>query len=67
LAKIYGECFQEKYTNDMKLEQKHKIAGAVRYLIGYAPQPVPDAFKSACENVHATECRANIEAAFNFQ
>lgn len=51
----------------MKPEQKHKIAGAVRYLLGYAPQPVPDAFKSACENILAADCRANIEAAFNFQ
>lgn len=37
LAKIYGECFQEKYTGDMKPEQKLKIANAVRYLIGGAP------------------------------
>jgi len=66
LAKIFGECFQEKYTADMKPEQKLKVACAVRYLIGAAPQPVPDAFKAACENVLAADCRANIEAAFNF-
>lgn len=67
LAKIFGECFQEKYTADMKPEQKLNIANAVRYLIGGAPQPITEAFKAACENVLAVESRANIEAAFNFQ
>ena len=66
LAKIFGEAFQEKYTKEMKPEAKLKVANAVRYLLSGAPQPVPDAFKAACENVLAAESRANIEAAFNF-
>ena len=33
LAKIYGEAWQEKYTNDMKPEAKIKLANAVRYLL----------------------------------
>lgn len=50
----------------MKPESKAKVAGAVRFLLGAAPQPVPDSFKAACENILAADCRANIEAAFNF-
>ena len=50
----------------MKPEQKLKLAMAVRYLLGQAPAPVPDAFKAACENVLAADLRANVEAAFNF-
>ena len=44
LAKIYGEAFQDKYTKDMKPETKLLLANAVRYLIGQAPAPVPEAF-----------------------
>lgn len=50
----------------MKDEGKVKIASAVRYLLSSAPAPVPDAFKAACENILAADCRANVEAAFNF-
>ena len=67
LAKIYGETFQEKYFAEMKPECKLKIANAVRFLGQSAPQPVPDAFKAACENVLAAEIKANVEAAFSFQ
>jgi len=66
LAKIYGETFQEKYFAEMKDEGKVKIASAVRYLLSSAPAPVPDSFKAACENILAADCRANVEAAFNF-
>ena len=67
LAKIYGETFQEKYFAEMKPEAKLKIANAVRFLGQGAPAPVPDAFKAACENVLAADCKANVEAAFLFQ
>ncbi len=50
----------------MTPEAKLKIANAVRFLLGAAPAPVPEAFKAACENVVAAEIRSNIESAFNF-
>ena len=66
LAKIYGEAFQEKYTDEMKPDAKLKLANAVRFLLTNAPQPVPNAFKAACENILAAECQANVTAAFNY-
>ncbi len=50
----------------MTPEAKLKLANAVRFLLGAAPAPVPEAFKAACENVLATDCQKNVEAAFNF-
>ena len=43
-----------------------KVANAVRFLLTSAPSPVPEAFKSACENILAAECQANVTAAFNY-
>jgi hypothetical protein len=50
----------------MKPEDKLKLANAVRYLIGQAPAPVPEAFQAACTNVLAADAQANVQAAFNF-
>jgi len=50
----------------MTPEAKLKLANSVRYLLGAAPAPVPDAFKAACENVLAAEIRANVEKAFSY-
>ena len=70
LAKIFGEAFQDKYFAEGQADrarQKQKMANTVRYLMTQAASPVPEHFKSTCENVLAKETRENVEAAFNFQ
>lgn len=39
----------------MKPEAKLKLANAVRYLVGGAPAPVPEAFNAACTNILAAD------------
>jgi len=45
---------------------KLALANAVRYLLGGAPAPVPEAFQAACENILAADAQANVKAAFTF-
>ena len=65
IAKIVGECFEEKYF----AEPAHKLlmAEAVRYLSERAPGPVQESFKSACQNVLSTEAQGHVQAAYNFR
>lgn len=40
------------------------MAWAVHYLMTSAPSPVPEAFKTTCQNVLSADAQKRIEAAF---
>jgi hypothetical protein len=40
------------------------MAWAVQYLMNSAPSPVPEAFKTTCENVLSADAQKRIEAAY---